>query len=366
MTNHDSGTEDSTAFASRFVDKYRPKVLDDVVGHDRVVESLKGMAASGKLRGNTILLSGPHGLGKTSIARVIARTVACEEQGEVPCEKCMSCKRPLEAHADIMEVNAASTRGIDDARNLIEASKMRPRFAGKTFILDEAHQLTAQAAQSLLKVFEEPPPYTTWVLCTTEPYSILKTIRSRSSWYKLEPVATNILAKFLAKVAKKEGLPAYKEVLYSIAEVEDGHVRDALRTLEQVYSKVAPEDKEGALAYVPEAKDQIKVVSVRQVLDKYLKSLVVGDGKALVYARKVEHPEALLTQSCAFLMEAGLAEKQPGLVTNRGAHAFIRQVTIEQIARAHASHLDCLIKIRNGAPAQAVLDSMILSWMAKK
>ena len=222
--------------------RYRPDRLDKVVGQEHVTIPLSRAIDSNQVH-HAYLFSGPRGCGKTSTARILARSLNCEKgPTSNPCGECESCQALAPGGVgtiDIVEIDAATHRGVDDARDLRERAAYSP-LAGKykIYIIDEAHQLTVDANNALLKLVEEPPPHLRFIFATTEPEKMLSTIRSRTHQYNFRLVSKEILAKLMSDICQKEKIKAEPESLLAIAHASGGSVRDALSLLGQLSAGV--------------------------------------------------------------------------------------------------------------------------------
>lgn len=225
--------------------KYRPQNFADVLGQDHIKDPLLASLNSGKIS-HAYLFTGPRGTGKTSIARILAKAVNCVSptKGD-PCDKCLTCDDIREGrHLDIMEIDAASNRGIDEIRDLREKIKLSP-VAGKykVYIIDEVHMLTGEAFNALLKTLEEPPEHAIFILATTEPQKIPATISSRSTRYDFKVPSVEHIAAKLAHINKKEGWAISGDALSEISVLAGGAFRDA----EVLLDKVASADTKASL-----------------------------------------------------------------------------------------------------------------------
>jgi len=221
--------------------KYRPATFDDLIGQDSVSQTLS-LALDGNRLSHAYLFSGLRGSGKTSTARIFAKALLCEEgTTSHPCGTCTHCVMAAEnRHMDIIEMDAASNRGIDDIKDLIEHTKYKPSSARyKIFIIDEVHMLTTQAFNALLKTLEEPPDFVKFILATTDPLKLPATILSRTQHFRFKKIPQNLVLGHLEHIMNLEKVGYEKEALDIIARSGAGSLRDSLTLLDQaiVYSK---------------------------------------------------------------------------------------------------------------------------------
>src|SRR6266852_7860141 len=224
--------------------KYRPKQFDDLIAQDHVAAALRGAVAQGRVA-HGYLFAGPRGVGKTTAARILAMALNCEQRSPAgePCGVCDSCSRIWTgaANLDVVELDAASNRGVDDARDLRERAMYAAstETRSKVYIVDEAHMLTREAWNALLKILEEPPSRVVFVFATTEPQKIAQSaapILSRLQRFDFRRIGPHAIAERLRHVAAAEGLAADDEALHLIAKSADGGMRDGLSILDQVVS----------------------------------------------------------------------------------------------------------------------------------
>jgi DNA polymerase-3 subunit gamma/tau len=259
--------------------KYRPSVFADVIGQEHVTVPLSNALTSGKTH-HAYLFSGPRGCGKTSSARIMARSLNCEQgPTPTPCGICQSCK-DLVANGpgslDVIELDAATHGLVDDARDLRDKAFFAPvNSRYKIYIIDEAHQLGPGAANALLKVVEEPPPHVIFIFATTEPEKLIATIRSRTHHYPFRLVPPGILAEHLEKICKEEGATVAKGVIPLVVRASGGSVRDALSVLGQLLAGAGPDGVSYEIAI------QLLGFTDGALLDDAVDALAARDGATL-------------------------------------------------------------------------------------
>src|SRR5713226_1198435 len=218
--------------------KYRPQKFSDVIGQEHVTRTLKNAIEQERIA-HGYIFSGHRGIGKTTVARILAMSLNCRSATKPvpePCGVCDSCTEIRAGNSvDVIEIDAATNRGIDEIRELREAARYLPaRDRYKIYILDEAHQITDAAFNALLKTLEEPPPHIVFMMATTQPEDIPQTIRSRCQHFSFHAVKFDEIVSQLREIAGKENIMADSQALGLIAEAGDGSMRDALSIFDQV------------------------------------------------------------------------------------------------------------------------------------
>lgn len=218
--------------------KYRPNNYDGVVGQDMIVKTLKNAVKEEKVS-HAYLFSGPRGTGKTSVAKIFAKTINCMNPIDgVPCDECEICKLiDAEQTNDVVEIDAASNNGVDEIRDLKSKINLSPSICKyKVYIIDEVHMLSIGAFNALLKTLEEPPRHVVFILATTEMHKLPLTIISRCQNYNFKKITEDQMKIRLDYIVKEEQIKITNTALYEIARISDGGMRDAIGLLEQLYS----------------------------------------------------------------------------------------------------------------------------------
>lgn len=259
--------------------RYRPDTFADVIGQEHVTDPLQRALINGKVN-HAYLFSGPRGCGKTSSARILARCLNCAEgPTPTPCGHCRSCTdlaRTGPGSIDVIEIDAASHGGVDDARDLRERAFFAPVHSRyKIYIIDEAHMVTTAGFNALLKLVEEPPPHVKFIFATTEPEKVIGTIRSRTHHYPFRLVPPKVLSDYLARLCQAEGVDVDQSVLPLVVRAGAGSVRDSLSILDQLLgaadiSGVRYPQAAALLGYTPDT-----------LLDEVIDAIAAGDASAV-------------------------------------------------------------------------------------
>ena len=214
---------------------YRPQTFEEVAGQKHIIKTLKNALANNKIA-HAYLFCGPRGTGKTTMAKLFAKALNCDEGIGHQCNKCSNCLEVIEgSHPDVIEIDAASNNGVEQVRELIDKVNYLPiKGRYKVYIIDEVHMMTTSAFNALLKTIEEPPAHVIFILATTEPHNIIPTILSRCQRYDFSKVSDGDIEERLAIVLEKEGIKYDQEAVRAIISLADGGMRDALSILDQV------------------------------------------------------------------------------------------------------------------------------------
>jgi len=225
--------------------KYRPQVFEDVIGQEPIVKTLRRAIKSNRV-GHAYLFAGPRGVGKTTVARILAKAVNCLGKGDIPCGKCKNCLDIAQGKfIDLIEIDAASNRGIDEIRELRDKIKFSPSIGRKkVYVIDEVHMLTREAFNALLKTLEEPPEHATFIFATTEVHKVPETVSSRCQRFDFRLGGEKKVAETIEKIAKREKLKLSKEALSLVVRSSGGSYRDAVSALDQLSSHITDREIE--------------------------------------------------------------------------------------------------------------------------
>jgi DNA polymerase-3 subunit gamma/tau len=296
--------------------KYRPQKFSDVIGQEHVTRTLQNAIAQERIA-HGYIFSGHRGIGKTTVARILAMALNCrstiETTGKPPIEPCGICDSCTEIRAgnavDVIEIDAATNRGIDEIRELREAARYRPaRDRFKIYILDEAHQITDAAFNALLKTLEEPPSHVIFMMATTQPEDIPQTIRSRCQHFSFRAVKFEDIVGQLRDIVTKEKIPADEDALALLAEAGDGSMRDALSILDQAIASTS---------------DQLTLDSVRSL---------IGSAPAAALETVMQAVAESSSEKILVLVDELIGEGHSPTHFARQLVRFLRNVTVAKIA----------------------------------
>lgn len=354
--------------------KHRPKVFSEIVGQEHIVQTITNAIAA-DLLAHCYLFSGPKGSGKTTIARLLAKRINCEEpKDKEPCNECFSCLEINNNRAiDLIEIDAASNRGIDDVRELKKGIRFSPtRLKYKVFIIDESHQLSRDAANALLKMLEEPPSFAVFILATTEPQKMIPTIISRCQRFDFRRLTGSEIITKLERIAGLEKINIEKPALELIAMNADGAMRNAEVLLDQVISFAQVGDEKPITA--ADIKNLLGVIDVSLVAK--LISLIFQNkkGESVGFLNKVIEkgidPSELVKAIIDYLRQALILKINPNLenpvfsgLTNEVKEqlkAQTKDLKEQEIRRALRFFLDAQNKIRYSSIPQLPIELAIL------
>ena len=313
---------------------YRPSTFDEVAGQEHIVKTLKNALATGKLA-HAYLFAGPRGTGKTTMAKLLAKALNCDEGIGHQCNECKNCQAIIEGtHPDVLELDAASNNGVDEIRELIDKVKYGTILGRyKVYIIDEVHMLSTGAFNALLKTLEEPPEHVIFILATTEPHKILPTILSRCQRYDFTKLSDADIKNRLKDVLEKENVAYNEEAIDIIISLADGGMRDALSILDQVlaYSGNKLDVQDILAIFALESKDE-KIALLNAIIDKNVSDVLSRINRYISLGTDIKRltDDLLLILKDILIYQSSRNSSCLEVLSEQEARAFFKRLDIEE------------------------------------
>ena len=316
---------------------YRPSTFDEVAGQNHIVKTLKNALATKKLA-HAYLFAGPRGTGKTTMAKLLAKALNCDEGIGCQCNECKNCKAIIDGtHPDVIELDAASNNGVDEIRELIDKVKYGTILGRyKVYIIDEVHMLSTGAFNALLKTLEEPPEHVIFILATTEPHKILPTILSRCQRYDFNKLSDEDIKNRLKEVLEKENIAYNEEAINTIIPLADGGMRDALSILDQVlaYSGNKLEVQDILDIFALESKEE-KIALLNSIVSKDVSDVLQRVNRYVSLGTDIKRltDDILLILKDILIYQSSRNEECLEVLTADEALSFLRRLDIDETLR---------------------------------
>jgi DNA polymerase-3 subunit gamma/tau len=313
--------------------KWRPRAFGDVVGQPHIVQALTNALSSGRIH-HALLFAGTRGVGKTTIARILARCLNCERGvSPAPCGTCAACVAIEEGRfVDLIEVDAASRTGVDDVRELLDNVQYTPTSGRyKIYLVDEVHMLSKQAFNALLKTLEEPPPHVKFLFATTDPEKLLVTVRSRCLQFNLKRLPNALIAERLLQICRTEGIAAEAAACTRLARAAAGSMRDGLSLLDQALAFGNETLREADVVQMLGSVDRSRVLGLLQLLAR---------GGAPELLRYVHELDELVPDYAGLLEDLATALQQLAVIQLAGAEALDGEDELLPALKALAAEMD--------------------------